>query len=145
MRKKILIPLGVLILMAALGAGAFYGGTLYEQSRATSVRNAFFADRGGGAAPVGTPGAPGAFGGGGGGIVGEVKSLDGDTLTISTPQDVTTVRLTETTTISKQAAAERGELKIGDTVTVRGIADASGAITAASIQVMGQAAGAAVP
>lgn len=146
MNKNILVTIGVVLLVAAVGAGAFYGGMLYERSQVASVRNAFFAGRGGDF--NGTPPAGGfAFGGGngqggngqgGGRVFGQIKTIDGNTLTISTPQNVTTVQLTAATTISKTVAGAVGDLKIGETINVRGQRDASsGAVTATVIQITG--------
>lgn len=157
MNKSILVTAGVVILVLAVGGGSFYGGMLFEQSRAANIRNAFFANRGGGDGGNGAfggggngnfggGGGNGAFGGGGGGrVFGQVKSIDGDTLVISTPQNVTTVHLTGTTTISKLVTGARTDLQPGETVNVRGQRETSGDITATDIQVTGPAAGANAP
>ena len=50
-------------------------------------------------------------GGFGRGAAGSVKSIEGDTLLLSTPQDVTTVILTEQTTIIRFVAGERDDLQ----------------------------------
>ncbi|HEY0420979.1 MAG TPA: DUF5666 domain-containing protein [Acetobacteraceae bacterium] len=136
MGKTIGIIVGVIVLCAAVGAGAFYGGTLYERQQATSVRNAFFNGRG----ANGGGGAGGAGGGGGGGfgggVFGTVKSITGNTLQISTPQNVTTVNLSDATIVMKTITGTVSDIAVGDSITVRGQADASGAVAATSIQLL---------
>src|SRR5262245_64652705 len=94
MGKTIGIIIGVIVLCGAVGAGAFYGGTLYERQQVQNVRNTFFNGRGGN----GT-GGNGGGGGFGGGVFGTVKSVTGNTLQISTPQNVTTVNLSDATIV----------------------------------------------
>ena len=66
MGKTIGIILGVIVLCAAVGAGAFYGGTIYERQQTANVRNSFFNGRGGTGGTGGTGGAGGGGAGGGG-------------------------------------------------------------------------------
>jgi hypothetical protein len=72
-------------------------------------------------------------------VFGTVKSLEGETMTVSTPQDVTTVKLTGQTTIEQLVAADRSLLAVGQQITVRGTRDDSGTVTAVSIQILGEA------
>lgn len=154
MSRKVLAVVGGVMLILAAAGGAFYGGMLYERQQAANVRAAFFADRGGGTG--GNDGAGGGgnsggnfFGGGsapgGRGAFGQIKSIDGDTLTLSTPQREVKVRITEATQFLKVVAGERGDLAVGDNITVRGQADANGNVTADSIQVGGTVSIPAVP
>ena len=85
----------------------------------------------------GTGGAGGANGGGfGGGVAGTIKSINGDTVEISTAQNVTTVTLSPSTTVMQSVAATSADLQVGQTVTVRGQRDSSGNVAASSIQVV---------
>jgi hypothetical protein len=59
-------------------------------------------------------------GGGRGGFATEVKSVDGDTLTLTTPQGETTVTIGPETTVSKSAAGEVADIEAGDNVIVSG-------------------------
>jgi len=117
------------------------------------VRSAFFAERD-------APGGPGGFGqffgpqgfegpfgqavpegatgvaGLGRGATGSVKSIEGDTLLLSTAQDVTTVILTDETSIVRLAPVERQDLRPDVRVTVIGQRDEDGQITAAVIQIL---------
>jgi len=146
MTTKILAIVGGLVVLLAVGGGAFYGGIVYEQQQAANLRNSFFAQRGGnGAGGAGQGGGNGfAFGGGGAGqggqgngnrgTAGQIKSINGNTITVSTPQDVVTVTVSDSTMISKTVTGTIGDLKVGDTIVVRGQRDASGNLAATNIQ-----------
>jgi hypothetical protein len=137
MSKKVVITLGVIVLVLAVGGGAFYGGMLFQQQQAANARAAF-ANRGGGG---GGGGGGGFFGGGNGGngggrgAVGQIKSIDGNTITLSTPQSVVKVTLTGTTQIEKFVAGSSSDLQVGTRIVVRGAADSSGNVTADNIQI----------
>ena len=131
MGKTIGIIIGVIVLCAAVGAGAFYGGTIYERNQVTAVRNSFFNGRGGNGG-----GGAGGGGGFGGGVFGTVKSVNGNTLQVSTAQNVTTVTLGAATTFMKTITATVSDVTVGTTITVRGQRDAAGNVTADSIQVL---------
>jgi hypothetical protein len=134
MGKTIGIILGVIVLCGAVGAGAFYGGTVYERQQVQNTRNSFFNGRGG---TGGNGGGGGAGGGGfGGGVFGTVKSITGNTIQISTPQNVTTVNLSAATTVMKTITGTVSDIQVGQTITVRGQRDSSGNITADSIQLL---------
>ena len=142
MNNKTWLVIGSVGLAALVGGGAFFGGMAFERTRAQNAQAAFFAARGG--RPAGNDGGfprngAGFPGGAGGGVIGTVKSVEGDTLTVSTAQDVTAVVLTETTTISKQVPGDRSDLQPGWQVTVRGERDSKGVVTAVTIQVLGEA------
>ena len=68
-----------------MGAGAFYGGTVYAANNGHTTRNAFFNGRGGtgdgGRARAAAP-EPMAAGFGGGGVAGTVKSINGNTVEV---------------------------------------------------------------
>jgi hypothetical protein len=140
MGKTIGIILGVIVLCGAVGAGAFYGGTVYEKQQTTNVRNSFFNGRGGTGGGGGGAGGGGGGGGGGGfgggAVFGTVKSVTGNTVQISTPQNVTTVNLTDATTIMKTITGTVSDIQVGDTITVRGMKDSSGNVAADSIQIL---------
>ena len=132
MGKNIGVIIGGLVLLVAVGAGSFYGGVVYAQGQAANVRSTFFNGRGGNGG-----GGNGGNGGGGfgGRVFGTIKSVDGNTLTISTPQNVTTVTLNSATVINKAVTGAPADLVPGDSVTVGGQRDSAGNVTAATIQV----------
>ena len=132
MGKTIGIILGVIVLCGAVGAGAFYGGTIYERQQVQNTRNTFFNGRGGNGGTGGTGGGGGGFGG----VFGTVKSINGNTIQISTPQNVTTVNLSAATTVMKTITGTVSDIQVGQTITVRGQRDSSGNVTADSIQLL---------
>jgi hypothetical protein len=145
MNKGIWIGGSIVLALILMGA-SFYGGTLYQKNAQTSAQARFLASRGlsgggfgGGGNFTGPEGTPGAGGGGrgfGGGAQGSVKSIDGNTLTISTAQNVTTVTLSGNTTIMKSDPGTVADLKVGDRVLVTGQRDSSGNITASQVMVL---------
>ena len=139
MGKKIGWVIVILIALVAVGAGGFYGGTAYAANAAQQASNvrAQFLDGRGGVAGAGTGTTNGAGGAGfGGGVVGTIKSISGDTIQVSTAQNVTTVTLSGATTIQKSVTASTADLQVGQQITVRGQRDASGNVAATSIQLV---------
>lgn len=143
MSKKVVITLSVIVLVLAVGGGAFYGGMLFQQQQAANARAAF-ANRGGGGGGGGAGGGGGGgfFGGGNGGngggrggAVGQIKSIDGNTIMVSTAQSVVKVILTGTTQVEKVVVGSSSDLQVGARVVVRGAADSSGNVTADNIQI----------
>jgi len=131
MGRKLIYIIGIIVALAAVGVGSFYGGTVYAAQQASSARTAFLNGRGG---PGGGAGANG--GGFGGGVAGTIKSINGSTVEISTAQNVTTVTLSPSTTVMQSVAATTADLQVGQTVTVRGQRDSTGNVAASSIQVV---------
>jgi len=129
--NKTLIIIGGIVLAIALLAGSFYGGVAYQRSVQARNQAAFLTQRGFGANGIPQPG--GARGGFGGGATGSIKSINGNTLQISTALNVTTVNLDDSTRIEKSAPASVSDLQVGDRVTVTGQRDANGVITASQI------------
>jgi hypothetical protein len=148
--KKILVIAGAVILCVLVAAGSFYGGMAYQSSKANQAQSNFMAARGGtnngqmpdpsqmgsgrmnnGQAPQGAE-----QGGFGGGTMGEVKTIDGNVMTISTAQDVTTINLSDLTRISKAVDGTVSDLQPGMRVRVSGDKDSSGSISASLIQIV---------
>lgn len=65
-----------------------------------------------------------------------MKTVDGNVLTISTAQDVTTVNLTETTTVQETANGTLADLQPGVRVRILGQTDDQGAISASQIVIL---------
>lgn len=146
MNKKFLGIVGGIVLVLALTGGAFLGGMQFERFRVNNAQARFFAGRGGGQDGQGAGGGQGGqgggfFGGGGpggagrGGTIGQIKTIEGDTLTISTPQSVVIVKITASTLVSKTVSGAASDLQVGTNVIVRGETDASGNVTATTIQI----------
>jgi hypothetical protein len=147
MNNKILIIVGVVVLVILVGAGGFWGGMAYKAGQVTQVQAQFFEQRGGqsitgqgpqfGQFPQGTPfpgGPQGIFRGGG--TTGEVKSIDGDVLTISTAENVTTVNLSSNTTIVKSIEGTISDLQPGMRVMISGEKDSKGNISATQVTIV---------
>lgn len=137
-RGRRVTPLTALLAAAVLAAVAFAGGVLVEKGRGDSGNGA--AGAAARAAFGGGFGGAGAFGnagaGGGGATVGEVKTIDGDTLFV-TGSDGTTVKVVTapTTRVSSVKTETLSSLRPGDTVSVLGTAGEDGAVTAARITI----------
>ena len=127
MNRKILPGLvGVLLLLVA--AGAFYGGMRFQGMRSSGTRANFFANRGG---------ADGAnFGGGGGrrSNMGQIKSIEGNVIIVSTQQERLQVTVTDTTKYQRLVDGKLDDLQVGANIIVRGESDANGVVNAVSIQ-----------
>lgn len=137
--KKALLIIGIVIVAMALMGASFYGGTLYERNQARQIQSRFFASRG----LNGTPPADSNFPGNGnnpqggrfigGGFSGQVKSIEGNVMTISTAQNVFTVNLSDSTVYLKSSNAAQSDVVVGDQVLVTGQRDSSGNIAASQI------------
>jgi Domain of unknown function (DUF5666) len=145
--KNVLIIIGAIVLAIVIAGGSFYGGMAYQRNQEAAVRASFFASRGienGGQFQGGQgQGANGTNGGQrqggfgfGGGTSGQVKSLDGNVLMLSTPQNVTTVNLTSSTRIEKFGPGATTDIQPGQRVTVSGQRDSNGNITATQIMIL---------
>lgn len=142
--KKVLWIVGAIIVGAGLAGGGFYAGKTYQENQVDNTRARFEAMRGpieNGQLPGGNFPAQGQVPGGvnlgrGGGVNGQVKSLNGDELQISTANDVTTVRLSEDTLIQMTATVSVNELAPGVRVMVVGEADADGVIQASQVRIL---------
>jgi hypothetical protein len=73
------------------------------------------------------------------GVTGEVISLEGNTLTLSTLQNETKVTLSADTSIQKTAEGTTTDLQPGQQVMVTGERDADGNLTAIQITIMNNA------
>ena len=145
MKRQILIPIliaGVIVLVAGAAVGGFFGGKAYQRNQANTVRNNFMRDRGiqgfdPNAAPNGnfTTGQNGTnfpSGGFGRGASGEVKSIDGNILTLTSNGTETVITLSDTTQIVKTTSGTTADLTAGQQVMVIGERDANGKITTAT-------------
>ena len=150
--KKILIVVGAILLAGAIAAGSFYGGIAYQTNKVSQAQANFLNARGqpnGGQLPADGGGVPaGGFprGGapngqnpgfiGGGGTIGQVKTIEGNVMTISTAQNVTTVNLTGSTQVEKTITGAISDLQPGMQVMITGQKDASWNITARQVSIL---------
>ena len=137
MKKSIFIIIGGVVLAVLLAAGSFYGGMAYQRTQTNNVRNNFLASRGlNGANGTGNfTGAQGAFAGGlGRGAQGTIKSINGNTITITSAQGTdVTVTMQNSTVVLKTTSGASSDLVQGDRVAVTGQRDSSGNMTATQI------------
>jgi hypothetical protein len=138
----IIVIVIAVIVTAGAGVGGFFAGKAYERNHANSVRNDFFTSRGiqnfnpndatNGGQNGANPGAR-AFGGG---AFGTVKSIDGNTLVLTTNQSDVTVTLSDTTRIEKTTDVSTADLQVGQNVTVAGQRDSNGNVTASQVTII---------
>ncbi len=142
--KKVIMIIGAVVLAAAIAAGGFYGGMAYQRSQADATRNNFLSARGlngdfpgapgGGTDPI--SGGANAPAGGFAGPTGQIKSIDGNTITLSTAQSETKVTLSNTTVIQKTDAGAASDLQPGQQVMVTGQRDSDGNLTAVQVLIL---------
>ena len=145
---KIFLTIAAAIIALVLAAaGGFWGGIQYQtsivdraQANFENTRGPLGALPGGGAMPDGQrPDASqlqGAFTARSG-AAGSIKSLEGDTLMLSTAQDVTTVNLTADTVILKTVTGSTADLEPGLRIMVTGERSDDGlTITATQISII---------
>lgn len=121
--KPLYLIVAAILIAVIVGAGGFYGGMVYAQSQAASQVAAFQQQRAAGQNPQGAPGGAGQFRGANSQLGapvanGQVKSVNGDTIEISTAQSVVTVKVNDSTVISKTDRGTVSDLQVGDRVTV---------------------------
>lgn len=129
MNRKILPGLVGVLLLLVVAAGAFYGGMRFQGMRSSGTRANFFANRGG--ADVAN------FGGGGGGrrgSMGQIKSIEGNVIIVSTQQERLQVTVTDATKYQRLVDGKLDDLQVGANIIVRGESDANGVVNAVSIQ-----------
>ena len=140
--KKTLLIIGAIVVILLVAGGSFLGGMAYNESRrskqANQAREDFFTARGGqpgqGQFPEGGQAAPGGFRGGG--TIGKIKTIEGNVMTISTANNVTTVNLTDTTQIEKTTSGTNADLQPGVQVMISGETGSNGVVTAVRIQII---------
>ena len=143
--KKIWIVVGVVVLVVAVGGGAFWAGMSYGKSQArqdvAGLMQQRFEARGGqffgqGQFPEGgqlPQGGQGVITQLAGGIRGTIEAIEGETLVINTDEGTIKVKTTDTTLIEKNMSVGVEDLEVGEMVVVSGPQNDDGSITARSI------------
>lgn len=134
----VIIIVGVIIVAAGSAVGGFFGGRAYQRNQANTVRNDFLRSRGvQGFDPNAAPNLNDIPARGfGGGATGQVKSIDSNTLTITTARNETKVTLSDTTRIEKSTTGTLADLTAGQQVMVTGQRDSNGNITAVQVLIL---------
>jgi hypothetical protein len=131
MKKNLLIIIALIV----VGAGAFYGGMKYDQSKATANLSANFQNRQ--MVGLGTASRNGTLGNraGGGFVTGEIISKDDKSITVKLQDGGSKIIFySDTTEVDKFTSSTPNDLVVGNTVIVNGKANQDGSITAQSIQ-----------
>lgn len=134
MNSKLAIGLGVLALALIVGAGVggYLVGSQAGFARANQIRTQFLEQRGaggGGGQGQGTGRAAGGF------ATGQVTTIAGGVIELSTAQAAVKVNVTDQTQVLKMDAGALTDIKPGDRITVQGDRQADGTITATRIQI----------
>ncbi len=128
-------PVEVAIIAGLVGVAAFFGGTKYSDMQRTNQRGSMMRQFQNG---QGAPNGASDFRGnrtGGRPVVGEVMSVDASTMTVKLADGTSKiVVLSETTTVSETASAEKTSIKVGSKVGAFGTDNADGSVTAQTVQ-----------
>jgi hypothetical protein len=131
--KNIII---VVLLLIVVAAGAFYGGTLFQKSKATSERAQFAS---GNVVRFGQ-GGPGGDARGtrtlGGAVMGDVVAIDDTSLTVKMMDGSSKiVNLTSSTTFNKSSEGTIKDIDTGTKVAVFGTSNSDGSVTAQNVSI----------
>lgn len=128
-----LIPI-MIALFLIVGAGSFYGGMKYAQSKSLQGRQQIFQELGANAGGF-RGGLNNGQRGGGGFTVGEIIAKDDKTITVKLQAGGSKIIFfSDSTEITKSAEGTLSDLEIGKSITVNGIVNSDGSITAQSIR-----------
>ncbi len=134
--RTTLVLAGVVLLI-----GGFAGGAQVQKHWGSSSAAAPSTSGGGAPTGAGMPSGMGAFGQNqnraatpGSATAGTISKIDGDTVYVQTAAgEIVTVRASDTTTVSKSTTATMADLTAGLKITVQGVADSEGVVTATAI------------
>ena len=143
MPKKDIIIVATLVIL--VGAGAFFGGTVYEKnslSKAGSLRSANGSNRqmvqgqgglGGGQC---RPGGADFNRGTGDFVTGNIISKDEKSITVKSPDGSSKIIFfSDSTTVGKATEGSAADLSMGEEVMVNGKSNSDGTVTAQNIQI----------
>ena len=142
--KKVWIGVAALLIVLAVGAGAFWAGMSYGKSQgnqdlASLMREQFGGQGGqysGGMMPEGMMTRQAGRGDAmpyGGGIMGTIQAIEGEILVINSDEGIVKVQTTDTTLIEKNMTVGVGDLEVGEMVVVSGPQNDDGSVTARSV------------
>ncbi|MBU2009577.1 MAG: hypothetical protein KJ624_07075 [Chloroflexi bacterium] len=153
-QNAFVIWLAVVVVLGGVLGGAFAGGIAIGKSQGReqatqelqSQRSQLAAGLGQRGTQQGTPqpgqgtpqpgsSFPGGLGGfaGRGGTVGAVEKIEGNVVTLNTPQGAVRVMVDGSTSIQKMGAGSLGDISAGESITVSGERQADGSIQATGI------------
>ena len=139
-----LATLVTVVVAAAVGYAAYQQGRKTGMAEGVQARTNFLQERTGGGAPgaaaaagntgrtpAGAANAAGTF------TTGQVKSVNGNDVEISTATEVVKIKLTDKTQIQKTVSGASSDLQPGERVVIQGVKAADGTFEARSIQLGG--------
>ncbi len=130
MNKKYLVSI-LVIVMLAVGGGAFYGGMIYGKGQ--NIRPEFTAGNFQGVRGnrTGTTAADGSI------VSGDIISSDTNSVTLLLPNNAGSkiIFFSDTTQISKYDAGTASDLTAGNSVSVMGTPNSDGSVSAQTIQI----------
>ncbi len=123
-----------ILVVGVVGLGAFFAGMLFQKSQTqTSYSQYQGMRRFGQNTMMGRQNGNRGFGGA---VVGEIESIDNDSLTIKLPDGSSKiVNLSNSTTYSKTDNGSKTDLKAGMRVAAIGATNSDGSVTAQNIQI----------
>jgi len=126
------VPIAVVIIAVHLvGAGSFYGGMRYEQSKTANVRNQFSRNVSG----AGGRGGQRFAQAGVKAVSGKIIHQDESSITVELEDGSSKIIfVTDQSSINKTEAASQADLKEGEEVVIFGQENSDGSITAQNIQ-----------
>jgi hypothetical protein len=134
-RRKLLTPISGALLAVLIAAGGFIGGVLVEKGQGGSSSNPFAAAASRFArAGAGTFAGPGGSSSEGAPTVGQVSSVEGRTLYVTTPGGTVRVKVPVGEAVSKTITTSVHSIHPGENVVVQGTKGKSGAIAATSVR-----------
>lgn len=143
MKKNIIIVIAIIVVIV-VGAGSFYGGMKYSQSKSPAGRglaNLSPEQRQARFQQMGGANAEGQRGTrtGNGFAAGEIVSKDADSITVKLSDGGSKIVLFSTSTqVMKFSAGSLNDLVVGENITVNGSANQDGSVTAQSVQIRPQ-------
>lgn len=132
--------LPIIIIVVIVGAGAFFGGMKYGQSKKVSSAQQRFGQMGAnGTGGLRTGVTGGTRNGAGGFVGGEIIAKDDKSITVKLQNGGSQIIFySGTTEIGKTVTGTATDLGVGKTVTVTGQTNSDGSITAQTIQIRPQ-------
>ena len=123
--------IGIIIVIALVATGAFFGGMKYQQAQRTTIFRGQMTGQ--------IPGGNGAAGGnqrnGFRPVAGDIVSADDTSITVKMQDGSSKIILiTDKTVINKTSEAAKGDLTAGTKVNVFGTDNADGSVTAQNVQ-----------
>jgi len=129
----------VIVVAAGVGFGAYTMGKSAGQQQALQARTAFLQARGFGGATGAATGGQGAAAGRNfdpnNFASGQVKTISGNTIELSTATSVVTVQLSAQTIISKTVNGTVSDIQPGERITIQGTRASDGTLQAQSVQI----------